>query len=175
MGHASAREKEKLRKQLPMKQKLTNAQMQDIDLKKMNHEETKSTKEGEVLGLRSWVLGNNRPPTTSHRPPASLRGLRGEILFLKSYSIAELTDDVTELKEGRREVKVTQSFARAQFATIFEALDQAAVVARQTAINQLRYEQESNERMTRLEATVQKISDMVDRYLSARLNGGSKN
>ncbi len=54
-----------------------------IDLKKMNYEETKSTKEGEVLGLRSWVLGNNRPPTTSHRPPTSLRG---SFLFLASYS-----------------------------------------------------------------------------------------
>ncbi len=47
----------------------------------MNHEETKSTKEGEVLGMRSWVLGNNQPPTTSHRPPASLRSLRGEFFF----------------------------------------------------------------------------------------------
>lgn len=90
-------------------------------------------------------------------------------------SIAELTDDVTELKENMREVKVTQSLAREQFATIFEVLDQAATVARQTAINQLRYEQEADERLTRLEATVQKISDTVDRYLSARLNGSSQN
>ncbi len=90
-------------------------------------------------------------------------------------SIAELTDDVTELKEGMQEVKVTQSRAREQFATIFEALDQAAEAIRQTGINQLRHEQEANERMTRVEATVQKLSDTVDRYLSARLNGGSQN
>lgn len=101
-------------------------------------------------------------------------------------SIAELTDDVAELKESMQEVKVKPSLASEQFATIFQALDQAAETIRQTAINQQRYEkeanarmskyeQQANERMTRLETTVQKLSDTVDRYLSARLNGGSRN
>lgn len=97
-------------------------------------------------------------------------------------SIAELTDDVTELKDDMQEVKVKQSLASEQFATIFQALDQAADAIRQTAINQLRHEQEANERMarsdermTQVEASVQKLSDTVDRYLSARLNGNRQN
>ena len=90
-------------------------------------------------------------------------------------AVAELTDDVTDLKETVKEVQVKQSLASEQFAVIFQALDQAAETIRQTAIQQQRYETQTNERMTRLEATVQKLSDTVDRYLSARLNGGSKN
>lgn len=90
-------------------------------------------------------------------------------------AVAELTDDVIDLKETVKEVQVKQSLASEQFAVIFQALDQAAETIRQTAIQQQRYETQTNERMTRLEATVQKLSDTVDRYLSARLNGGSKN
>jgi hypothetical protein len=101
-------------------------------------------------------------------------------------AVAELTDDMTELKDERQEVKVKQSLASEQFTIIFQALDQAAETIRQTAIQQQRYEkeankrmtqyeQQSNERLTRLETTVQKLSDMVDRYLGARLNGGSQN
>lgn len=97
-------------------------------------------------------------------------------------AVAELTDDVTELKEAMKEVQVKQSLASEQFAVIFQALDQAAETIRQTAIQQQRYEKETNkrmtqsdERLTRLETSVQKLSDTVDRYLSARLNGGSKN
>ncbi len=97
-------------------------------------------------------------------------------------SIAELTDDVTELKDEIQEAKVKQSLASEQFATIFQALGQAADAIRQTAINQLRYEQEANERMarsdekmTQVEASVQKLSDTVDRYLSAQMNGSSQN
>ncbi len=90
-------------------------------------------------------------------------------------SLAELTDDVTELKETMKEAQVKQSLANEQFAVIFQALDQAAETIRQTAIQQQRYENQTNKRMTRLEATVQKLSDTVDRYLSARLNGGSQN
>lgn len=90
-------------------------------------------------------------------------------------AVAELTDDVTELKDAMQEVNVKQSLASEQFATIFQALDQAAETIRQTAIQQQRYEKEANKRITRLETTVQKLSDTVDRYLSARLNGGSKN
>lgn len=90
-------------------------------------------------------------------------------------AVAELTDDVTDLKETMKEVEVKQSLASEQFAVIFRALDQAAETIRLTAIQQQRYENQTNERMTRLEATVQKLSETVDRYLSARLNGGSQN
>lgn len=111
-------------------------------------------------------------------------------------SIAELTDEVTELKAEGQKANAWREGADRQFDTIFEALDQASETIRQTAINQLRYEQQANERMmrveatvqrvsdnqkladerlTRLEKTVQKLSNTVDRYLAARLNGGSKN
>lgn len=107
-------------------------------------------------------------------------------------SIAELTDDVTDLKEGMGEVKNYQDFSREHFADIFRALDQAAhniseitaVQNRTTkAIDKLlaaqaradKRQDNSDGRLTRLETTVQRLSDTVDRYLSARLNGGSKN
>ena len=90
-------------------------------------------------------------------------------------SVAELTDDVTELKAERQKTNAWKEGADRQFAAIFEVLDQTAETIRQTAVNQQRYERQADERMRRVEATVQKISDMVDRYLSARLNGGSQN
>jgi two-component sensor histidine kinase len=90
-------------------------------------------------------------------------------------SIAELTDDVTALKASMQEVHANQTSTERRFTEIFEVLDQAAKTIRQGARNQLRYEQEANERMTRIEATVQKLSDTVDRYLSARLNGNRQN
>ncbi len=86
-----------------------------------------------------------------------------------------LTYDVMELKDNMQEAKVKQALTSERFATIFQALDQAADAIRQTAINQLRYEQDANERMTKVEASVQKLSDTVDRYLSARLNGNRQN
>ena len=107
-------------------------------------------------------------------------------------SIVGLTDDATDLKEGMREVKNYREFSREHFADIFRALDHAAQnISDITAVQnrttktvekllaaQVRAEKRqdnSDERLTRLETTVQKLSDTVDRYLSARLNGGSKN
>ncbi len=104
-------------------------------------------------------------------------------------SVAELTDDVTELKENMQEVKANEASFERRIAMILEVLDQASKTVHETAMNHLRYEQEANERMarsdermarsdermTQVEASVQKLSDTVDRYLSARLNGGSKN
>ncbi len=114
-------------------------------------------------------------------------------------SIAELTDDVTELKETMQETKVKQSLAGEQFSTIFEALHHAAqnisqitVVQNRTSIaieklleaqaradkRQARSERQqvqSEERLVRLEDAVKQLTVTVDRYLNARLNGGSKN
>jgi chromosome segregation ATPase len=107
-------------------------------------------------------------------------------------SIAELTDDVTELKDTMQETKVKQSLAGEQFDIIFAALHHASqniseitevqnrttvaiekLLAAQARAN--KRQDKSDERLARLETTVQRLSDTVDRYLSARLNGGSKN
>ena len=97
-------------------------------------------------------------------------------------SLDELTDDVTDLKDGMQAINANQVSFERRIAAILEVLDQAATTVHETAMNQLRYEQEAKERMarsdertTQVEASVQKLSDTVDRYLSARLNGGSQN
>ncbi len=81
-----------------------------------------------------------------------------------------------------QEVKSNQASFERRIATILEVLDHAAKTVHETAMNQLRYEQEANERMarsdermTKVEASVQKLSDTVDRYLNARLNGNRQN
>lgn len=90
-------------------------------------------------------------------------------------SVAELTDDVTELKEKIRAVRQTQKTHDESLHDIFQALEITNQALQRIALHQEQYEKRSDKRLTRLETTVQRLSDTVDRYLSARLNGSSRN
>jgi predicted phage gp36 major capsid-like protein len=104
-------------------------------------------------------------------------------------TVADLTDDVTELKDEMREVKDEHRFFKEHFNNIFRALDLSAqnfdrinqnqkytdkILARLEKTMQ-KHAESSNERLTRIETTVERLSQSVDRYLSARLNGSSQN
>ena len=78
-------------------------------------------------------------------------------------SIAELTDDVTGLKEEMGEVKRKNRSYKESLHDIFDALEVTNQTLKRIALHQEQYEQRSDKRLTRLETTVQKLSDTVDR------------
>lgn len=94
--------------------------------------------------------------------------------------VAELTDDMTEVKDDLKTVQREHQLFMEKFAIIFQALDFTAQQLSAIAVMQKRTDErhalamaESHERMSRIEETVESISQKLDRYLAARLNGGN--